>query len=363
MLLLALADVTRDARTLNLARALSKAGLNVAVFGAYITQQREPFSMLTWSDPGGRAVRRWWSFRSQASKLSVVARCVVGMDLFALSAARLIARRCDVSLLYDMRELYFALGPLEGKGMRQRILAAHERSVLRDVDDVIVSGLLDAEIVRKHFKLTSHPVVLLNTPPYRDVVASKLRDICGVSRQTVLALYQGVVLHGRGLGPFINAMPTMPNVHLAIVGDGPARQALEARARTVGVDQRVTWLGSVPYDELHSLTCGADVALCLIEPVSMSYEYALPNKLFEAMMARVPSIVTDLPALHDHVMRHPVGVLVDRSLSVPAIRAALERVTSAETHAQMVRTCEDIHSLAYERQSKDAVSLFREHLK
>lgn len=362
VLLLTLGDVTRDARTLNLARVLSKAGLSVAVYGAYSSQQNEPFIMLTWSDPGGRALRRWWSFLSQATKLSVVAKCVIGMDLFALSAARRIALQNQGSLLYDMRELYFALGPLKGKGIRQRILAVHERRLLRDVEDVVVSGQLDAEIANKHFNLPKYPVVLLNTPPYRDVVASKLRDVCGVSSETILVVYQGVILLGRGLGPFLAAMSTMPNVHLAIIGDGPARQELQALARAGSVSQRVSWLGSVPYDELHSLTCGADVSLCLIEPVSVSYEYALPNKLFEAMMARVPSLVTDLPALHDHIMKHPVGVLVARSLTVQTIRAALERITSPQTHAQMVGACEDIHALSYERQAKTAVALIREHL-
>ena len=160
----------------------------------------------------------------------------------------------------------------------------------------------------------------------------------------------------------MNAMTAMPVVHLVVVGDGPALHDLQTLAERLGVADQVTWIGSVPYDELHQLTCGAHVGLCLIEPVSMSYEYALPNKLFEYMMARVPSLVSDLPALHEHIIRYPVGVLVDPALTIDNIVLAMERIIHAETHAAMTRACEEIRNLSYERQARTAVALFREHL-
>lgn len=375
VLLLAVADVTRDARTINLARALAKDGVTVGIVGAgkqlhsTVASEDSNIAFFEWSDPGGRALRRWWSFNRCAATLDVRARCVAAMDLFALSASRSIARRCKAHLLYDMREFYFALGPLQGKGLRQRILAAHESRLVGNVDDVIVSGELDANIAQKRFALAKRPVVLLNTPPYKDVVPSSLETV--VTRnshqstslsQKTLVLYQGVVHHGRGLAPFMNAMAVMPMVQLVVIGDGPARHDLQALAERLGVAHRVAWIGSVPYDELHQLTCGAHVGLCLIEPISMSYEYALPNKLFEYMMARVPSLVTDLPALHEHIIRHPVGVLVDPALTIDNIVLAMERVIHAETYTAMKHACEEIRNLSYERQARTAVALFREHL-
>jgi glycosyltransferase involved in cell wall biosynthesis len=125
----------------------------------------------------------------------------------------------------------------------------------------------------------------------------------------------------------------------------------------------VHWLGAVPYDTLHALTCGADVGLCLIEPVSMSYEYALPNKLFEYMMARVPCLATDLPALHDHITRYPVGILVERALSPQAIVDAMERLRQPATYAAMKGACERVREISYERTCANAVALIREHLR
>ncbi len=369
VLLIALADVSRDARTLNLARVLSAAGLSVVVHAADSRTDAAsdagsgaPLTVIPWSDPGGRAMRRWWSLRRSASRLQVRPRLVIGMDLFALAAARAVARRCNVRLLYDMRELYFALGPLGGRGLRQQILAWHERRMLAGVDRVVVSGELDADLVQQRFHLAQRPFVMLNTPPYRDVVTSDLRRRCGIADDAPLAIYQGVVHHGRGLLPTFRAMQRMPELHLAVVGDGPAESALRQAAAELGVQQRVHWLGSVAYDRLHELTCGADVGLCLIEPLSLSYEYALPNKVFEYMMARIPALVSDLPALRELVTRHPFGVIVDRSLPADEIVAALRQALDVQPRAAMISACDGVRGLSYENQSRQAVALIRELL-
>lgn len=365
VLLIALADVQRDARTLNLARALSAGGLHVVVHAADAEQTAARLGsvhVIPWKDPGGRAAKRWWSLRSSARQLAVRARLVIAMDLFALSAASIVAKRCTAPLLYDMREFYFALGPLEGRGVRQRILAWHERHLLKNVDRVMVSGPLDAIVAQERYTLKSPPVVLLNTPPYRDPVKSDLRARCDVPDDAILAVYQGVIHRGRGLVPMFTAMSAEPRLHLAIIGDGPAHEEMRRSALQCGVSDRVHWLGSVAYDDLHALTCGADIGVCLIEPLSMSYEYALPNKLFEYMMARVPVLASDLPALRAHMSDHPVGMLVDRALRPEDICAAIDALSSGPQRRQAVGACEGIHQLSYESQSANAVALCRGYL-
>ncbi len=353
VLLVALADITRDARTVNLARAISQRGLTVAVLGSYRDHRDEPFAKISWSDPGGRALRRWWSFTRTCAAADVSAKLVIAMDVFALAGASQLARSAKAKLFYDMRELNFALGPLQGKGLKQTIITRHEERQLRNVDTVIVSGDLDADLVHERFSLASRPLVLLNTPPYKDVVESPLRKMCGLDTTTPLVIYQGVVHHGRGLAPFFRAMLLMPDVHLAVMGDGPALTELQRHAAQIGVADRVHWLGSVPYDELHAYTCGADLGLCLIEPLSLSYEYALPNKLFEYMNARIPSIVSDLPALRLHIEKYHVGGMVDRTLEPSEIVSVTRRLLNSQMAEAMKDACEAIRELSYERQVID----------
>ena len=354
--LVALSTLEQDARTLNLARALHAAGLSVTVLlpplvdniplrsspGRIPADQRDsvgPTFMLSFV---GWIIRREWLPGWICLHLARLGRTTAK----------------NAALIYDMREFYFALGPLMGKGLKQKVLEIYERRLLRSVDMVIVSAPMDAEIAQLHYGLHETPAVVMNTPPYQaPVESSMLRDRFSIPAEHAVAVYQGVVHHGRGLAPFMQAMSLMPDVHLCIVGDGPATRELEATADDLGVGARVHWHGSVAYDELHQVTCSADLGLSLIEPVSQSYEYALPNKLFEYMMAGIPSLVTDLPALRQQIQEIPAGVLVGKGLSPTEIKDAVDRVRTPATRDAMREAAANVRSVSYEQQARIAVDL------
>ncbi|GMV52529.1 MAG: glycosyltransferase [Flavobacteriales bacterium] len=355
VVLVALANIRQDARTLNLARALRDRGYTVAVIAAGDLNGEE-ITMFTWADPGTSAFGRWRSLNAFVRTIPVTARLVLGMDLFALQAAWGLARRSRAPLWYDMREFYFSLGPLRGRGLKQKLIARHERWLLRHVQTVMVSGYLDASIVQERFRLRYRPPVLLNTPPLRSVVSGTyLRDTFNIPESGICILYQGVVHHGRGIEPMMKAMALQENIHLCIVGSGPAISDLQACSHEHGLSHRIHWHPAVDYDELHAITCSADVGLCLVEPVSESYRYALPNKLFEYMMARVPVLATDLPALREQLRRIPAGMLVQETLTPVAILDVLNRLLVPATYSAMQEACRRVASVSYERQSADVI--------
>jgi glycosyltransferase involved in cell wall biosynthesis len=45
--------------------------------------------------------------------------------------------------------------------------------------------------------------------------------------------------------------------------------------------------------------------------MSLSYYYALPNKLFEYIMAEIPAVVSNLPQMKEIIERYEVGMVVD----------------------------------------------------
>ena len=64
--------------------------------------------------------------------------------------------------------------------------------------------------------------------------------------------------------------------HLLIVGDGPARPALEQQAKLLGISERVTFTGIVPRKQIAQYVAAFDIAL---QPAVVAY--ASPLKLFE----------------------------------------------------------------------------------
>jgi glycosyltransferase involved in cell wall biosynthesis len=96
----------------------------------------------------------------------------------------------------------------------------------------------------------------------------------------------------------------------------------------------VYFSGKVPYDRLHEWTCSADAGLSLFEPVSLSYEYSLPNKMFEFFMAGKPLLATDLPAIRQVYDKYPAGILVNKNLNPKDIAEAAAEIMNPEKYKE-----------------------------
>jgi glycosyltransferase involved in cell wall biosynthesis len=71
-------------------------------------------------------------------------------------------------------------------------------------------------------------------------------------RDTVL--FAGRLVQNKGLESLIDAVPAIdPAVHLAIAGEGPLRESLTARARALGVSERVEFLGRLSEQDLSAV--------------------------------------------------------------------------------------------------------------
>jgi glycosyltransferase involved in cell wall biosynthesis len=74
---------------------------------------------------------------------------------------------------------------------------------------------------------------------------------------------------------------------------------------------RVLLMGAVPPGELLDWVACADVAAMPIQASTLNHRLTTPNKLFEAMAAGVPSVVSDLQGMSAIVRETGCGVLVD----------------------------------------------------
>ncbi|HBB52757.1 MAG TPA: hypothetical protein DCZ80_02490, partial [Legionellales bacterium] len=63
----------------------------------------------------------------------------------------------------------------------------------------------------------------------------------------------------------------------------------------------------VPSEQMHDLTCGADLGVIPYYGVDENNFYCSPNKLFEFTIANVPFIANDLPFLRDMIETYQFG--------------------------------------------------------
>jgi glycosyltransferase involved in cell wall biosynthesis len=116
-----------------------------------------------------------------------------------------------------------------------------------------------------------------------------------IVRDTPVVLFVGRFTEGKRPADAIKAIARVrsdyPNVRLYLAGDGERRGNLERLATERGIDEAVTFLGHVDYDEMPALYRAADV---LVLP---SRAEGLPRTVLEALATETPVVTSDLPQL------------------------------------------------------------------
>lgn len=142
--------------------------------------------------------------------------------------------------------------------------------------DRALMGRIDAFVACSHFnawqiasRYRKHPTVIYNgVDPDRFAPSARsepMRELLGAGPDDVLLAFAGRLVGWKGLAVAIDALAVprlaaLP-VKLAIVGDGPERQALEAHARARGVDARVAFRPAVAHAEVPAIYASADIGV------------------------------------------------------------------------------------------------------
>ena len=128
---------------------------------------------------------------------------------------------------------------------------------------------------------------------------ARLRARLGLEGKLVLG-FAGFVRDWHGLDRAVRFLASSgrDDLHLLIVGDGPARAGLETLAATLGVRARVHFTGVIQREEMPAHMAAFDIALA---PAAV--EYASPLKLFE-YMAQAKPILAPAQANIEEVLTH-----------------------------------------------------------
>ena len=146
-----------------------------------------------------------------------------------------------------------------------------------------------------------------------------VRGQLGLARDERLLVAVGRLSPEKGIDVLIDALSRLraPRVRLALVGDGPERERLRARAERAGLAERVAFVGHIatPGDFLQA----ADVV------VLPSRSEGIPNVALEAMALGRPLVATAVGGTPEIVVDGVSGILV-RADDSQRLAAALDRV-------------------------------------
>lgn len=130
----------------------------------------------------------------------------------------------------------------------------------------------------------------------------------GLKEQIPTALYAGRLVQHKNVGILIEGIAKLKNrgraMQLLICGEGPEKKNLVEQVGTSDVREWVSFAG---YQ--HSLYGIMKSCTLLVHP---SLKEGMPNVVFEAMAARLPVVVSDIP-VHRHWLTHGEDALLFES--------------------------------------------------
>ena len=239
-------------------------------------------------------------------------------DLMCLPVGATAAEKIDAKLIYDAHELEVHRNPPLSFPLK-KFVGGLERRCTKNAGAVIIPGVLSSEVLKEIIK-RNHIDVVYNSPRINDS-PSTIRGDLGISDETPLLLYVGKITMGRGVGSILKILDKLPGVFFAAVGprDPTTYKALSAEAKKLGVANRFRMLPPVPYDQVVSYIRGANLGLLSVEPVTLSYQYCMPNKLFEMTLADIPILANDLDEVSMFIHELGNGKIVDfeKTASLP----------------------------------------------
>ncbi|MCM2393290.1 glycosyltransferase family 4 protein [Streptomyces albipurpureus] len=228
----------------------------------------------------------------------------------ARAAVRARAKGRSVKLVWDAHEFVPGLPEVHGRWVPGHAAWEKEHAVFADAAITVSPSL--AQMLKDGHGLKELPSVVLNAPvmhPGEDELkgvppVGNLRELCGLDADTPLLAYVGGISPVRGVETIIEALPSLPGVHVALVSVTPRKmKAIQSTQKIVdelGVGDRVHFLPFVPHWQVPDHLASADAAVSPLHHL-MNHEVALSNKFFEYSQARLPLVVSDIRTMAEMV--------------------------------------------------------------
>jgi len=224
--------------------------------------------------------------------------------------ALLAAARAGVPSVLEVNSLfteppYYGFEPLRFR----RTARALERRALRSA---AIVAAVSSPLARQIEQLADREVLVVPNGADPDrfnpsaVDAASVRTRLGLTGELVVG-WSGILRDWHGLELLIEAMRDVGSARLLVLGDGPARAAMEACAAAFGVRDRLVAPGRVPHHEMPAYIAAMDVAVVADERTGV----ASPMKMLEYMAMARAVVAPDLANIRDVIENDVNGLLFE----------------------------------------------------
>jgi hypothetical protein len=253
----------------------------------------------------------WWFWSKvqhvQALQLVQASECdvIYANEWDGLFIAASVARQKSLPVIYDAHE--FSIAQYQNAGIIKRWLMAPAIRYLLGKSTSMVSNSITVStpIARKlHSEFGLDPIVVLNAPEKATVSPHRVDPMC------IRLIHHGVAQRNRRLETMIETIALCDDrfsLHFMLVEHDPGYITYLKDLVASLAPGRVTFQDPVPTEKIVTQIAVYDIGIFILIPSNDSYRWALPNKLFEFIMAELAVCIGPSPAMSEVVQKYKCG--------------------------------------------------------
>jgi glycosyltransferase involved in cell wall biosynthesis len=302
----------------------------------------------------------WWFWSKehhvQALRLAQASECdvIYANEWDGLYIAASVARQKHIPVIYDAHE--YSIGQYQNAGILKKWLMTPAICHLLVKSAAVVSNsvTVSAPIARElHSEFNLDPIVVLNAP--EKAVASPHR----VDPTHIRLIHHGIAQRNRHLETMIEAIALCDerySLDMMLVDHDPGYlNELNKLASRLAYG-RVNFRDPVPTEEIVAFISNYDVGIYILQPTSDNQRWALPNKLFEFIMAELAVCIGPSPAMSEIVNQYRCGCIAP-SFDAQDVAGMLNSLTVDQIMEMRRSSHEASLELNAENESKKIVAL------
>ncbi|WP_168626437.1 glycosyltransferase [Cryobacterium sp. BB307] len=168
------------------------------------------------------------------------------------------------------------------------------------------------------------PDVIKNVAPYQELEPSP------VDPERIVLVHHGYAATARGIDVMLDAVLELePRFVFVLMVLGNRRSLAPLRRHPAVVAGRVEFRSPVPVTEVASALNDCDLGVMFLPPRFLNNVYALPNKFFEAVQARLGIVIGESQEMVGFVRDYGLGIIVT-GWEASDLAAAINRLSTEE---------------------------------
>lgn len=203
-------------------------------------------------------------------------------------------------------------------------------------------------------------ILILNSPQIKKLNSEENKNLLGekyfhdkfnIEHDKLVFIYLGALMRGRGVELLLDAFSSdRINSHIVFMGFGTQKDLILEKSK---ISQKIHFHEPVKHDQVVNYVNHANIGLCMLQNISLSDYYCLPNKLFEYVFSGVPVLASNFPDIKNLIDTYKLGWYCNFNLD-----DVINAIAKIENEAILNITI-DLYKISWQAQAEELIKAYK----